>query len=104
MAKKRKPTRTESYLDIADDFQQHKYHPGYFTGGRIDPVIRIAQRRGSAAAARLGCVWVATGGTLTTFGLTGLRNLSILSILQTLLGAAILVGGIRMIRGRDDRR
>lgn len=101
MAKKRKRRPEENYLDVAEDFQRHKYHPGYFTGGRIDPLIRIAQRRdGSAATARLGWVWLAVGAGLTIFGVAQLRDAPVMSILQTIMGIVLLVGGFRMIRTR----
>src|SRR5262245_57736012 len=95
----KEPNPIDDYVDMMN----HRYTPGYYTGGRLSPLLRKA-RLSPRDRRQLGVVFlltsaVATGALVVEYSKTGSFVLIIPGVVVALLGVA----GVAMYRsGRSS--
>ena len=100
MARRRPGTPVDPAAAELEDWQDHQYDEGYYTGGRIPPFLRGTRPNphGYALLAIGGCLAVIFA-VLAVVGLLGLGDLSLGTLIfGGAMSALILVAGIRLLR------
>ena len=100
MARRQPGTPVDPAAAELEDWQNHQYVEGYYTGGRIPPFLRGRRPNpyGYALLASGGCFAVMFA-VLAVVGLLGLGDLSLGTLIfGGALAALFLVAGIRLLR------
>ncbi|HEX2062025.1 MAG TPA: hypothetical protein VHK90_14885, partial [Thermoanaerobaculia bacterium] len=85
----------EGPFDTWNEVQDHRYDPGYWTGGRVHPIHR---RR--AGGNRYGWLLVLSGMVTIAFGASSLRSADwslAPTILMLVVGLIMVVAGFRLV-------
>jgi len=86
-----------------NEVQDHRYDPGYWTGGRVHPVYR--RRPGGN---RYGWLLIPSGMFFVALSAAGLRNPNpgwgiASALLAFLFGVAMIAGGVRLLGSKSEK-
>lgn len=87
------PKRRDDFIDRAIEAQEHRYDPGYWTGGRVHPMYRASRPN------KLGYLLSFFGGVIVVAGVSALDG-SLSAIVMIAVGALELIAGVRLLRRR----
>src|SRR5437660_1011797 len=81
------------------EWQDHRYDPGYFLGGRIHPLYKVKR------PSPFGWIFLISGAFTLAFGFAALKQQpSYDAIMPGLLGLLMILVGFRMLAKRPGRR
>ena len=81
------------------EWQDHRYDPGYFLGGRIHPLYK------GKHSTPFGCAFLLMGTFALAFGFATLRHPSSAwqAVVPLLVGLLMVLAGSRMMAGKKSR-
>jgi hypothetical protein len=96
---KKQPTENCDPFHDVKEWQDHRYDPGYYTGGNIHPLLKAKRPN------RYGYVLIPSGLTLLVIALFGRdhRLYWYPSPLQTGLALLMIIAGVRLIKRPGTR-
>jgi hypothetical protein len=90
---KKNPAEDNDPFRDVKDWQDHRYDPGYFTGGNIHPLLK--GRRPN----KYGYVLILSGLGFFFVAFLGRDRLSIEVVLQIAMALLLVAAGVKLVKG-----
>jgi hypothetical protein len=83
---------TDPFRDVKD-WQDHRYDPGYFTGGNIHPLLKARRPN------KYGYVLILSGLCVLFIAFLGGERLGIEAVLQIAMALLLIAAGVKLVKG-----
>jgi len=84
-------TDNDPFRDVKD-WQDHRYDPGYFTGGNIHPILKAKRPN------KYGYVLILGGLAWAFFAFFGGDRLSIQAVFQIAMALLAITAGVKLVK------
>jgi hypothetical protein len=84
----------DPFRDVKD-WQDHRYDPGYFTGGNIHPILKAKRPN------KYGYVLILSGLGLLFFAFFGRDRFRIEVVLQVAMALLMIAAGVKLVKGTE---
>jgi hypothetical protein len=84
----------DPFRDVKD-WQDHRYDPGYFTGGNIHPILKARRPN------KYGYVLILSGLGLLFFAFFGQDRFRIEVVLQVAMALLMIAAGVKLAKGTE---
>ena len=82
----------DPFRDVKD-WQDHRYDPGYFTGGNIHPLLKARRPN------KYGYVLILSGLCVLFIAFFGGGRLGIEAVLQIAMALLLIAAGVKLVKG-----
>ena len=93
---KKHPAEDNDPFRDVKDWQDHRYDPGYYTGGNIHPLLKARRPN------KYGYFLIASGPCFLFVAFFGRGRLWIEVILQIAMGLLLIAAGVKLVRGTES--